>query len=193
MEQQTAIEPVRRSVTVRATPARAFEVFTEGFGSWWPLEVHSIAVDDPEPGREGEVPVTAGIEPREGGRIVERMADGTELSWGHVAAWEPPHRLVLSWNPSRTDRPHTEIEVTFTAEGDGTRVDLEHRGWERLGPRGAEVREGYASGWVGTLDRFASAAEPTHSTPAGPEEAGRGSGGANGRRTTSHRASGSAR
>ncbi|MEX2457867.1 MAG: metalloregulator ArsR/SmtB family transcription factor [Actinomycetota bacterium] len=165
MEQQTAIEPVRRSVTVAAAPERAFAVFTERFGEWWPLELHSIAVDDPEPGREGGSPVSAVIEPGEGGRVFERLADGTELGWGHVAAWEPPHRLVLSWNPSRTDRPHTEVEITFTVEGTGTRVDLEHRGWERLGPRGADVREGYASGWGGTLGRFASLIEPTRSTP----------------------------
>jgi DNA-binding transcriptional ArsR family regulator/uncharacterized protein YndB with AHSA1/START domain len=160
-EENDMEEPVRRSVTVAAAPERAFAVFTERFGEWWPLELHSIAVDDPEPGREGEVPAGAAIEPGEGGRVYERLADGTELGWGHVTTWDPPNRLVLSWNPSRADRPHTEIEITFTAEGDGTRVDLEHRGWERLGPRGAQVREGYASGWVGTLDRFASLIETT--------------------------------
>lgn len=159
MQEQTRIEPVRLSVTVAAPPERAFAVFTERFAGWWPLDLHSIAVDDPEPGREGETPVAAVIEPREGGRVFERLADGTELGWGDVTVWEPPRRLVLSWNPSRRERPHTEVEVTFGPEGDGTRVTLEHRGWERLGPGGAEARGNYASGWPRTLDRFASLME----------------------------------
>ena len=76
-----------------------------------------------------------------------------------MTAWEPPRRLVIAWNPSRQDRPTTEVEVTFTAEGEGTRVDLVHRGWERLGPRGADVRESYASGWPGVLAGYARTAE----------------------------------
>jgi uncharacterized protein YndB with AHSA1/START domain len=90
--------------------------------------------------------------------VFERHAGGSELGWGTVTAWEPPRRLMLAWNPSREEGPSTEVEVTFTAEGEGTRVHLVHRGWERLGPRGADVREAYESGWPGVLARFAEVA-----------------------------------
>jgi uncharacterized protein YndB with AHSA1/START domain len=152
------IEPIRRSVTVQASPERAFEVFTEGFGSWWPLEVHSLAMDEPLPGEEPQVPATAIIEPREGGRVFEQLADGRENGWGTVTAWDPPRRLVIAWSPVREPRPTTDIEVSFIARGDGTLVELTHTGWERLGPRGVDARAGYDSGWPGTLARFAEAA-----------------------------------
>lgn len=154
----TEIEPIRKHVTVRATPERAFAVFTEGFGTWWPLAVHSISVDDPLPGDEGTVAETAVIEAREGGRIFERMGDGREFDWGTVLACDPPNRLVLAWSPVREARTPTEIEVTFTAQGQGTLVELTHRGWERLGERGALARGGYEQGWPETLARFAEAA-----------------------------------
>jgi DNA-binding transcriptional ArsR family regulator/uncharacterized protein YndB with AHSA1/START domain len=158
--EMTAIEPVRRSVTVRASRERAFGAFTERFGEWWPLELHSISVDDPEEGGKPEIPQTAILEGGQGGRVFERLADGRELDWGSVTAWDPPARLVIAWNPSRQARPSTEIEVTFERIGDEeTRVDVEHRGWEGLGPRAADVREGYAEGWELVLGRFARNAE----------------------------------
>lgn len=99
--------PVRRSVTVKASPARAFEVFTSGFSSWWP-KTHSI----------GTVPLkTAIIEPRAGGRWYETGEDGSECPWGDVIAWEPPQRIVLAWRIG-TDWKFdpdllTEVEVRF--------------------------------------------------------------------------------
>lgn len=144
MEQEMAIEPVRVSVSVAGTVERSFRVFTEQMSTWWPLSTHSI---------EPDKAVTAEMEARLGGRIVERHHDGTEASWGVITVWEPPHRLVFSWNPSYEDRPETEVEVTFSEEGTGTRVALEHRGWERLGPDGAEMRGGYAEGWSHILRR----------------------------------------
>ena len=65
-----------------------------------------------------------------GGRIYERHTDGGEGEWGRVLAWEPPARFVMSWYPGKDDSMATELEVSFSPEGDGTRVDLEHRGWE---------------------------------------------------------------
>lgn len=144
MGQQTSIDPVRVSVVVKSSVERAFEVFTAGMGTWWPLTTHSI-----EPDRV----MTAEMDPRLGGRIVERHADGTEANWGVITAWEPPRRLVFSWNPSYEERPETEVEVTFTEQADGTLVVLEHRGWERLGAAGSEMRAGYAEGWSGILTR----------------------------------------
>jgi uncharacterized protein YndB with AHSA1/START domain len=92
------------------------------------------------------------------GLVYERTTKGEELKWADVTAFEPPHRLVLAWNPSREERPRTEIEVRFTEEDGKTRVDLEHRGWEKLGERGPQVRGGYNAGWTPVLESFAKAA-----------------------------------
>jgi uncharacterized protein YndB with AHSA1/START domain len=143
-------EAVRRSVTVARTQEDAFRLFTEGIATWWPLESHSI-------GKEGVTPETVVMEPREKGRLYERMADGDEAHWGTILAWEPPDRVVISWELV-PGRPATEIEVRFTREGDATRVDFEHRGWERLGEQAGEVRAGYHTGWKYVLGRYAERA-----------------------------------
>ena len=156
MSPQATVAPVQRSVFVEAAPERAFAVFTEGFGGWWP-STHSVVE-----GGWG----TAFIEPREGGRWYERGATGEECDWGRVLAYEPPHRLVLSWqldagyrlvaDPARA----SEIEVRFSPEGGGTRVDLEHRHFERHGEDGEAVAGsvGGDGGWSGVLTRYAEAA-----------------------------------
>src|SRR6266542_1795482 len=122
------IPPVMRTVTVNRPVEEAFRIFTEEIGSWWPLETHSIAASE----HEGEriKAETVVMEGKVGGRIYEVMSDGSEAAWGELLVWQPPHRLVLAWQPAR----HlTEVEVWFTADGEGTRVDLEHRGWDGLG------------------------------------------------------------
>jgi uncharacterized protein YndB with AHSA1/START domain len=148
------IDPIQRTIIVRCDRARAFRVFTDEMGSWWPLDTFSRAVD------EGGAPVVAIAFDHEVGTIWEVRADGGRASWGEILVWEPPTRLVMAWKPR--DRPvePTEVEVTFTAlEEGGTRVDLEHRGWERLGDLAAQGRENYASGWPMVFDqRFANAA-----------------------------------
>jgi uncharacterized protein YndB with AHSA1/START domain len=156
VEQQQAGLEVRRSVVVDAPPQRAFEVFTTGMTAWWPLRTHTIGT---KPAAE------AVMEPREGGRWFERAADGTECEWGRVLAWEPPHRVVLTWEISvdwhHDADIHTEVDVRFHAEDDGrTRVELEHRGLEAFGERAEEMRGIFGSdgGWRGLLDRFAAAA-----------------------------------
>jgi uncharacterized protein YndB with AHSA1/START domain len=139
---------VRKSMTVAAPPERAFEVFTERISSWWPFEGHSIG---------GESVEAAVIEGREGGRFYERQKNGTEEDWATMTVWEPPYRLAFSWTITE---PATEVEVRFTPEGDGTRVDLEHRGFERLGE--PETRRGnYERGWGKILDRYAETMEQT--------------------------------
>lgn len=148
------IAPVRRSVFVKAPPERAFEVFTAGFASWWPAS-HSVLDVDQE---------AAYIEPEIGGRWYERGAGGEECEWGRVLAYEPPHRLVLSWQLDQEFEPDPdpstagEVEVTFTPEGDGTRVELEHRGFERRPDGGAQVAESVAGegGWSGLLAAYAA-------------------------------------
>jgi uncharacterized protein YndB with AHSA1/START domain len=148
---------VQRSITVEAPQARAFEVFTEGLASWWPLDGYSIGK---------ERPVTAVLEPGVGGRWYERAADGSECDWGRVLAWDPPERVVLAWQISADWRPDptaaSEVEVSFHAEGEGkTRVELAHRGLETYGNQAQDMREqlGSPHGWDALLERYAATAK----------------------------------
>ena len=152
---QATVEAVTREITVPAPPERAFAVFTERFDTWWPRGHHIGEADMQE----------AVIEPRTGGRWYERGVDGSECDWGEVLAYDPPHRLMLSWHLNGEwaydpDPAHaSEIEVTFTPEGDGTRVQLEHRGFERHGATAAALREGVSGdgGWNGLLKLYSEA------------------------------------
>ena len=145
----TAVEPVRNSIHIGCSPVHAFETFTQRLGEWWPLSTHSIGL---------ETAIDATLEPWEGGRLFERMRDGTEAHWARVLTWDPPQRLVLEWKVNPNAVAPTEIDVRFTADGDGTRVDLEHRGWERLGEAALEARGSYDADWPMVLARFAAAA-----------------------------------
>jgi uncharacterized protein YndB with AHSA1/START domain len=127
----------------------AFELFTRDIGSWWPVDTHHA---------RGDV-VAVVFEARLGGRIYERCRDGAEADWGEVLAWEPPRRVVFTWAPGRGPGGPTEVEVRFTAEGPATtRVEVEHRGWERLGDLAQKTRTSYLNGWPGVLRRFVDAA-----------------------------------
>ncbi|SFK44546.1 SRPBCC family protein [Cellulomonas sp. KH9] len=150
--------PIVRTLTVAASPERAFDVFTAGMARWWKGDYHL-----------GDQPfVDVVVEPREGGRWYERDADGAECTWGRVLAWEPPGRLVLAWQIS-ADWAYdpgllTEVEVRFTGMtgADGavtTRVDFEHRGLEAYAKRAVEMRASLGSpgGWGGLLEDFATA------------------------------------
>ena len=151
----TAIEPVRQSVVVARPVAETFALFTQRLDTWWPLATHSIAADTFE-NRVSVESVT--FEQRAGGRVLERMSDGTEAAWGTILVWEPPARFVMTWNPTLLDRPETEVELRFSDAGPGaTRIDLEHRGWERLADA-AEKRAGYDEGWAALLEHLAAVA-----------------------------------
>src|ERR1700722_2110571 len=148
--------PVRKSITVEADAARAFEVFTSRMGSWWPRS-HCI-------GTSPQKDVV--VEPRVGGRWYEIGEDGSHCNWGKVLAWEPPTRVLLAWQING-DWKHdpdlvTEVEVTFTPVGkDTTRVDLEHRNIERFGDKVDTVRTALDSegGWSGILRTYAQVTE----------------------------------
>jgi len=156
MIDQAATTAVRRSVTVQAPPERAFAVFTAGFSTWWPIASHHI-------GEKMAVEVV--IEPRAGGRWFERDADGGECDWGFVTEWDPPHRLLLAWHltPEYEFDPDpgkaTEVEVRFTAQDGGTLVELEHRGFEKHGETGSDMRGKVAAdgGWADLLSLYARA------------------------------------
>ena len=144
------IQAVIRSIDLSVSPDHAFDVFTRRMGEWWPLQTHSI-------GEEKAVGVR--FEEWAGGKVFEVVDDGTEWEWAEVIAWEPPHRLVLAWHPTPEPTVSTEVEVRFTALEDGTRVDLEHRGWERLGELGLTARIDYDQGWQPVLALYRDLAE----------------------------------
>lgn len=148
--QQTDLT-IRKSALVAAPPERAFEIFTAGIATWWPLETHAVEV-----GRHGRPPEIVVFETGPEGRIFERMTNGEEAHWAHVTVWDPPHRLVLAWQVNPDTPAPTEIEVRFSPEGEGTRVDFEHRGWERLGDLAEEAagQYGSAEGWPTVLGRY---------------------------------------
>ena len=151
---EATLAAVNRSVTVNASPERAFEVFTAGFSTWWPIESHHI-------GEKMAVEVV--IEPHAGGRWFERDADGGECVWGFVTEWEPPHRVLLAWHltPEYEFDPDpaqaTEVEIRFTPTDGGTLVELEHRGFEKHGETGAKVADavGAPGGWGDLLELYA--------------------------------------
>jgi uncharacterized protein YndB with AHSA1/START domain len=154
MTTQAQDTSVRAQVVVDAPLERAFSVFTEGFGSFKPPEHNMLAV---------EIAETV-FEPRVGGHLYDRGVDGSECRWSRVLAYEPPHRVVLSWDISpqwqlETDLEKTsEVEVRFVSEApERTRVELEHRNLERHGEGWEGEREGVASegGWPLYLLRFA--------------------------------------
>jgi uncharacterized protein YndB with AHSA1/START domain len=142
------IEPLRITFDVGCPPARAFELWTARTSSWWPASHTVTARPD----------VQVIVEPRVGGRIYERTPEGDEHDWGRVTCWEPPNRIAYLWHLRQDRADATEVEVRFTAERDGTAVSIEHRGWERLGARGAERREQNQRGWSGLLPHFRAAA-----------------------------------
>lgn len=156
MNPTVAIAPVRKSVVVRATPAEAFDAFTARIDRWWP-KTHGIGTT---PLRESV------IEPFVGGRWYTRHEDGADVTVGHVRAWEPGRRIVFSWEISADWKPESrvrfasEVEVTFTSAADGqTRVDLEHRDFERMEAAGGEkMRSAVDGGWPALLALFAAEA-----------------------------------
>jgi hypothetical protein len=147
--------PVRKTIRVKAGQEHAFKVFTTG--TWWPKE-HSIL-------DAGTRQAAVIIEPRINGRWYERGEDGSECDWGKVMAWEPPGRLLLSWqlNGHFQYDPDlvTEVEVRFIREGPkSTRIEVEHRYFERAGDAAQALRDAVDSpeGWTKSLERFAQEA-----------------------------------
>jgi uncharacterized protein YndB with AHSA1/START domain len=142
MSDALVIEAVRKTVTVDCTVEEAFRVFTTDAVSWWPLASHSI---------NGEAVRQIVFEEREGGDVYEVTADGDRGHWATVVTWEPPNRLVLEWNILKREPIPTELDVRFLPEGDGTRVELEHRGWEAVAEEAETKRKSYDTGWEHVL------------------------------------------
>ncbi len=147
--------PVRKTITVKASPERAFRVFAEEFDSWWPRSHHI-----------GKAPMKKTmIQGFVRGRCYTEQTDGTECDWGTVLAWDPPHRLVFAWQIDEQWQyepdlaKSSEVEVRFIPEPDGsTRVDLEHRYLHRHGADAGDAIRGAIdspAGWGGLLQLFA--------------------------------------
>jgi uncharacterized protein YndB with AHSA1/START domain len=154
MSTRTADTSVQSSIIVDAPIERAFSVFTEGIGSWWSPEHHIL---------QGGLAEMV-FEPRQGGYVYDRSVDGSECRWARVLVYEPPTRVVISWDinlqwqlesdPQRT----SEVEVHFVAEGPSrTRVELDHRHLDRHGDGWEQMRDAVGSpdGWQVGLRRFA--------------------------------------
>ena len=146
----TATETIRKEIYVDASPETAFRVFTEQIAKWWPLHKYGLFLED-----RG----TVAFEDRDGWRLVEKAKDGREEFWGEVLDYEFASRLRMTWHPGHSlEAMPTEIEVTFAADGDGTTVVLEHRGWEKCVGDRREARSGYDRGWDEVLDLYEKAA-----------------------------------
>jgi uncharacterized protein YndB with AHSA1/START domain len=154
------ITAMQTSILVEVPVERAFSVFTNDIGSWWPPEHHVLQSELAE----------MVFEPREGGHVYDRGVDGSECHWARVLVYEPPERVVFSWNINLAwqieDDPSkvSEVEVLFVPETPGrTRVTLEHRHIDRHGEGWQQMRDAVGSpeGWSMGLQRFAERVEET--------------------------------
>jgi uncharacterized protein YndB with AHSA1/START domain len=138
---------VRKRLDLACRPETAFRVFTERFGSWWPLATHGI-------GEAIDCAVAGGV----GGRIYQRDAAGEEIVWGRILHWEPPSELRFSWHLRHDKALAQEVTVRFDADGPGTRFTLEHRGFEKRPAEAQALYESYRTGWDPVLAGYLAAA-----------------------------------
>jgi uncharacterized protein YndB with AHSA1/START domain len=149
---------VTTSVVVDVPQTRAFKVFTDEISTWWDPDHHLLP--------EGTTLTAMVFEPRVGGHVYDVVSDGSECRWSRVLAYEPPERVVFSWDINlqweiETDLDRTsEVEVRFIAEApDRTRVELEHRNLDRHGDGWEQMRAAVGSdgGWPSGMNRYAAA------------------------------------
>ena len=138
----TSPGPIRREIRVPSDVSRAFELFTDHIGKWWPLNEFSVY--------KGSVAF-------EGMEVIERLGDQASV-WAEVTEWNPPHSLALAWHPGQGVEVATDVRVTFEADGEQTLVSLVHDGWERM-PDPAAAAEEYGNGWLGVLGQFSALVE----------------------------------
>jgi hypothetical protein len=142
------IEPLRLSFTVACSAADAFDMWTLGTSMWWP-KAHTIS---------GERDAAVVIEPRLGGRIFERTRSGEEFVWGRITGWQRPHAFAYKWHITSHPDTATDVEVRFTEQDDRTTlVEIEHSGFETLGPEGPLRRDRNRAGWDELIPSFVAA------------------------------------
>jgi uncharacterized protein YndB with AHSA1/START domain len=133
----TTLPPLVVEFEVAVPPAHAFDTWVADTRRWWPSG-HTMS----------DSCTAIVFEPHAGGRIFERDADGTELPWGEVLHWEPPHRVRYLWHLFFPRAEATEVDVTFTPTKTGTTVRLEQTGWDALGEAGPARRGRTVQGWA---------------------------------------------
>ena len=138
------MEALELEFTVACSPEHAFDMWANRTSLWWPAG-HSIS---------GETGLTITFEPHAGGRVYERTVDGVEHDWGEILVYEKPRRLSYLWHLRQDSADATEVEITFARRDEGTAVRIAHRGWDRLGARGADLRERNRKGWDGLLPHY---------------------------------------
>jgi hypothetical protein len=148
----SARPPISRATLVRSDVEHTFDVFVRTIGEWWPVRPLSI-------GQDKVASVT--FERHEGGRVYETWADGREETWGRVLAWDPPAGFAMTWEVLPAV---TEVELSFKSLGPAlTRVELTHRGWERLTDEqlaaATTLAGGYGAGWERVLAALTAVAE----------------------------------
>ena len=143
------VVPVVKTRVVPLSQWEAFDLFTTRMVEWWPVVTHSINGEDTRDVRfEGHV----------GGGVIEVGPTGEEVRWADVTAWSPPHRFRLSWHPNPDPVAASALEVRFFEEPEGgTRLVLEHSGWEEFGDEAMALRDQYESGWDIVLEPYLGA------------------------------------
>ena len=136
--------PIRKELILPVDPSRAFEALTVRIAEWWPKVTHSVGGETVEVTLDGRI----------GGEIAETTRDGVRHVWGTITAWDPPNRLVSTWHAGHSADDATELEIRIEPHESGSRLVLEHRGWER----GAwlEHRASYETGWDPVLADYAA-------------------------------------
>jgi uncharacterized protein YndB with AHSA1/START domain len=143
-------DPIEVNVRVQCEPGHAFAIWTERIDLWWP-RAHSVT-KDPD--------LRVSIEPRVGGRIVERSPAGDEHAWGEILTWDPPRRLAYLWHIYGARGEATRVEVTFAGDAGATVVTIVHTGWEQLATTRPDLRERNEIAWSRVLPHFAQACGP---------------------------------
>ncbi len=149
MTSQPTTPPVVRAATVHRSPTDAFRIFTDEIGAWWPLPSHGLFGS------------TAGGVVFRDGRLIELSVEGAEAVWGEVLEWDPPRRLKMTWHPGRPDADGSTVTVDFEPTETGTRVVIEHDGWQAFGDEAMARRRTYVGpgAWGYVLDHYADGAE----------------------------------
>lgn len=138
-------DPVKKTITVPLRPEQAFSLFTDDLAKWWPVDSHSVSA------AKGDLPRDVKVDRHAGGHITETKADGEPARWGTITNWEPGKSLGISWYVGRDEAEATDIMVVFTPVDTGTRVDLTHDGFDRLGDAATAMRDQYDPGWTMVL------------------------------------------
>ncbi len=154
------IEPITLDFEVRCSVDHAFDTWTGNIARWWPSD-HTVG---------GSRGLRVVMEPGIGGRIYERHGDGREVDWGIVTTWQRPTQLGYTWHLGRTPADATDVLIRFVPlDAEHTRVEIEHRGWERLGTDGQAWRDRNGGGWESLLPHYRGYVDGSSGDPASTE------------------------